>query len=119
MQRCASHLASATDIEESIRVGQAAVACALEGKTAKMMAFARVSDEPYAVDVTEIDITTAANHVRSVPDEVINEAGNHVTDACIDYILPLCVGEIAQRYEHGLPVHFVIDKTPVSPAEKA
>ena len=115
MQRCASHLASATDIAESMRVGQAAVTCALEGKTAKMMAFARVSDEPYAVDIAEIDIKTAANHVRVVPDEFINEAGNHVTDACIDYILPLCEGEITMRYEHGLPVHFVIDKTPVSP----
>jgi len=119
MQRCASHLASGTDIAESIRVGQAAVACALEGKTAKMMAFARVSDDPYAVEISEIDITTAANHVRAVPDAFINDAGNHVTDACIDYILPLCEGEIAMRYEHGLPVHFVIDKTPVTEKTKA
>ena len=119
MQRCASHLASATDIAESIRVGEAAVSCALKGKTAIMMAFARVSEDPYVVDIAEIDITTAANHVRSVPDAFINEEGNHVTDACIDYILPLCEGEIAMRYEHGLPVHFVIDKTPVTAEPKA
>ena len=119
MQRCASHLASKTDIDESMRVGEAAVACALAGKTAKMMAFSRISDEPYASDIAEIDITTAANHVRRIPDAFINEAGNNVTDACIDYILPLCEGEIALRYEHGLPVHFVIDKTPVPAPEHA
>ena len=119
MQRCASHLASATDIAESVRVGQAAVACALEGKTAKMMAFVRTSDDPYAVEISEIDITTAANHVRVVPDAFINAEGNHVTDACIDYILPLCEGEIAPTYAHGLPVHFVIDKTPVCGGDNA
>ena len=114
MQRCASHLASKTDIEESVRVGMAAVECALRGGTAKMMAFERLSNEPYTVGITETDINSAANHVRVVPDHFINAEGNHVTDACIDYILPLCEGEIMPRYNHGLPVHFVIDKTPVS-----
>ncbi|MBQ8577093.1 MAG: 6-phosphofructokinase [Clostridia bacterium] len=113
MQRCASHLASKTDIAESVRVGMAAVEAAVRGATAQMMAFTRIPGDTYAVDICGIDIASAANHVRCVPDAFINEAGNNVTDACVDYILPLCEGEIAPRYEHGLPVHFVIDKTPV------
>ncbi len=113
MQRCAAHVASATDIEESVRIGMAAVQCAAAGKTARMMAFSRRPGAEYEVDITEIDITTAANCVRCVPDAFINEAGNGVTDACIDYILPLCEGELSLRWEHGLPVHAVIDKTPV------
>jgi len=114
MQRCAAHLASQTDISESIRVGEAAVRCAVEGGTAKMMAFKRISDEPYQVEITEIDIASAANHVKTVPDAFINENANDVTDACIDYILPLCIGELPLLYQNGLPVHFHIDKTPVS-----
>ena len=112
MQRCASHLASRTDIEESGRIGYAAVRAAVGGESGKMMAFVRVGEgENYLSEITAVDITQAANHVRGVPDAFINEAGNNVTDACIDYILPLCEGEITPRYEHGLPVHFVIDKT--------
>ncbi len=114
MQRCASHLASETDITESIRVGEAAVKAAANGASAQMMAFRRVPSDTYAVEIAGIDIASAANHVRRVPDEFINEAGNNVTDACVDFILPLCAGEITPRYEHGLPVHFVIDKTPVT-----
>ncbi len=115
MQRCASHLASATDIEESMRVGAAAVEAAANGATAQMIAFRRLPGEDYAVEIIGTDIANAANHVRAVPDHFINEAGNNVTDACIDYILPMCEGEIQPRYEHGLPVHCVIDKTPVLP----
>lgn len=53
----------------------------------------------------------SANFVRAVPDEFINEEGNNVTDACLKYILPLIEGETAQKYEHGLPVHMVIERS--------
>ena len=113
MQRCASHLASYTDIDESVRIGEAAVHAACDGATAQMMAFRRRPGTEYGIDIVGIDINSAANHVRCVPDQFINAAGNHVTDACVDYILPLCEGETTPQYIHGLPVHFVIDKTPV------
>lgn len=117
LQRCASHLASLTDILESRAVGAAAVDAAIAGESAKMMAFERVSDTPYQVKIVPVDIATAANNVRVVPNAYINAKGNGITDACIDYILPLCEGELCVPYAHGLPLHCVIDKILVSPKE--
>lgn len=118
LQRCASHVASRTDIEESVLVGRSAVDYAVRGVTGKMMCFIRTSDKPYTVDIGAVDITQAANNVRCVPDHFINAAGNGITDACIDYILPLCEGELNPIYRHGMPVHFVIDKNVTVPGAK-
>ena len=106
-QRCASHLASATDIEESHRIGRAAVEAALGGASGCMMAFERISEEPYTLSIATKDIDQIANAVRSVPRSHINEQGNHVTDACLRYIAPLIVGERRGTYENGLPNHLV------------
>ncbi len=107
-QRCAGHLASATDIEESVRVGKAAVAAALDGKSRVMMVIDRISDEPYLSRIGSADIAGIANKVKFVPDEFINARGNNVTDACCRYLLPLIRGERQPLYRDGLPVHCVI-----------
>ena len=106
-QRCAAHLQSATDISESRGVGAAAVAAAVSGKTGCMMAMDR-KDGEYGVEFNAKEIAGIANAVRSVPREMINEQGNNVTAECLEYILPLIQGEMANKYENGLPVHFVI-----------
>ena len=49
LQRCAAHMASATDIEESWQLGLKGVALALEGKSGEMSIVCRISDEPYQV----------------------------------------------------------------------
>ncbi|MBE6632202.1 MAG: 6-phosphofructokinase [Ruminococcaceae bacterium] len=108
LQRCASHIASKTDIEESLMVGHAAVDTAANGVSGKMMCFART--EPYSCKAVYEDIEKIANKVRHVPDEFINERGNNVTDECVDYILPLINGEVYPEYKDGLPVHFVIER---------
>lgn len=107
-QRCAGHLASATDIEESVRVGKAAVAAALDGKSRVMMVIDRVSDEPYLSRIDSADIAGIANKVKFVPNEFINARGNNVTDACCRYLLPLIRGERQPLYRDGLPIHCVI-----------
>ncbi len=107
-QRCASHIASRTDIEESVRVGRAAVRAASEGTTRQMMTIERVSTEPYAVEISHRDIGEIANKVKSVPSHFINERGNHITDECARYLLPLIQGELDVKYENGIPKHIVI-----------
>ena len=47
MQRCAAHIASLTDINEAYMAGQEAVRAACAGITDKMIAFERVSSNPY------------------------------------------------------------------------
>ncbi|MBQ7347710.1 MAG: 6-phosphofructokinase [Clostridia bacterium] len=106
-QRCASHLASATDILESIAVGRAAIQAASEGVTRQMMTIQRISDVPYMNEIWHSDVSEIANKIRYVDDAFINEAGNHVTDACCRYLLPLIQGEASCKYENGLPKHLV------------
>ncbi len=108
-QRCASHVASATDIDESIRVGEAAVEAAISGQTGKMMCFVR-NTPVYSVDIIPRDISEIANKAKTVPDNYINKDANGVTEECIDYILPLIQGEREIVWENGLPKHFTFDK---------
>lgn len=110
LQRCASHMASETDLRESDMIGRAAVERAAAGETGKMMCFERVSDAPYRVEPASGEIAVIANRVRCVPDEFITERGNNVTGACLRYIEPLIQGEPKLEYEDGLPKHFVIPR---------
>lgn len=107
-QRCAAHIASATDIAESQQIGAAAVRAYTEGVRGKMMGFDRVQGSEYAVTVSAKEIALAANAVRSVPRAYINEKGNGVTDECLRYIAPLILGERTPKYENGLPCHIVL-----------
>ena len=108
-QRCASHIASLTDITESVGVGRAAVAAATEGRSGVMMTIDRVSDEPYAVEYGAADISGIANAVRHVPDEYVNEEGNGITEAGLRYLAPLILGECEPKYIAGMPAHIIID----------
>ena len=108
-QRCAAHLASGADIEESLLVGETAFDRALAGLSGHMMAFERAEGEEYAVRVVSNAVAEVANKIRYVPDEFICKEGNNVTDACLAYLLPLIRGERKIAYKDGLPVHCVID----------
>jgi len=107
-QRCASHILSKTDIEESFNVGYTAVEEALSGKTGVVIAIKRVSNNPYQVTYEAVDVTKVANVARTVPDDYINESGNFVTDKFIEYILPLVEGEIYPEYENGVPKFLIL-----------
>ncbi len=107
LQRCASHIASKTDIDESVRIGEYAFKCAFEGQSGKMVAFRRAAkDGSYTSELFYADVTEVANKVKSVPDEYLSGDGKGVNQNCIDYILPLINGEIGVKYKNGMPVHF-------------
>lgn len=107
-QRCASHIASLCDIEESFGVGKAAVSAAEQGVSREMMVILRDSNEgePYSSVFGHMDIDLIANRTKFVPKHYINERGNFVTDDCLRYILPLINGEAYPEYRGGLPVFF-------------
>jgi 6-phosphofructokinase len=105
LQRCAAHLASKTDLMESVELGKKAVALSEEGVTASMVTMNRVSDDPYTIEYGYAEIKNIANEAKSVPTEWINAAGNDVTQELIDYLTPLIQGESNVTYENGLPVY--------------
>ena len=108
MQRCAAHLGSKTDIEESKALGAAAVKAALEGKSGEMTIIKRKDSENYETEISTVDIALVANGEKTVPREWINERGNDVTKECVSYIEPLIIGETEPVYEAGIPVHFAL-----------
>ena len=107
-QRCAAHIASLCDIEESFGVGQAAAFAAEQGVSREMMVILRDSEagEPYSSVFGHMDIDLIANKTKYVPKHYINERGNNVTDECLRNILPLIAGECYPEYENGLPLFF-------------
>ncbi len=105
-QRCASHIASLTDIQESVGVGRSAAILAREGKTGVMATILRAEGDTYGAEYGYADIALIANEVKTVPDAYINAEGNGITDEGINYILPLICGELSVPYENGMPKHF-------------
>ncbi len=107
-QRCASHMASAQDLAESVAVGKEAVRAAVEGVSCEMMTIQRTGNNPYTYRIGHADVEQIANRIKYVDDAFINEAGNGVTDACVAYLAPLIAGECYPTYRNGLPVHFIM-----------
>ena len=108
IQRCASHCMSETDIMESVELGRVAVRLGLEGKSGRMARLTRISDEPYKVEYSSVDIKEVANLEKKVPLEWINEGENGVTKEMLRYLKPLVKGEMSCRYKDGVPEFFVI-----------
>ena len=105
LQRCAAHLASQTDLDESFALGKKAVALSEEGVTASMVTIERTSNAPYTVDYSHAEIRQIANEAKSVPREWINSAGNDIEQPLLDYLAPLILGESQVSYHNGLPVY--------------
>ena len=104
-QRCAAHIASATDLKESMELGEKAVEYTLAGETGFMPVINRVSDKPYSYDISLGDLDEIANQARSVPREWINDKGNDIKQELTNYMLPLIQGEVEVAYKDGLPVY--------------
>ena len=111
MQRCSSHIASLTDLNEAERIGREAVKAALTyGESGVMMAFRRISNNPYRVEIVTADISKIANQEKKFPREWINPEGNNVTVDALNYFLPLIQGEPRLEFRNGIPVHFRLDQ---------
>lgn len=103
LQRSASHIASKTDLDESIRIGKAAATLGAQGETAQMICYKRVSDAPYQIETFAYDIAAIANQEKTIPLSWINEQGNDLTEEAITYLRPLIEGEVLLSYMNGIP----------------
>ena len=111
LQRCGSHLASATDVAEAELAGRTAVESAVAGKTDYMVAFKRVmQDGKYTCETELLPLAKVANFEKKVPLEWINADKNGVTKDFIDYALPLIQGEPTLPLEHSLPRYAKLKK---------
>ncbi len=103
MQRCSSHIASLTDIEEGFAIGEYGTEMALSGVTGKMAAVKRVSDNPYKIEFTTVSIEDTANKEKTVPEKWFDLNDKTVQKEICEYILPLIKGDVKKfENEYGL-----------------
>ena len=118
LQRCASHVASKTDIDEAYMAGKAAVEAAVSGQTDKMVAFERSTENGiYSCKTKLTSLGDVANVEKLVPREWINTRGNGVEQPFIDYVLPLIQGETAMQKECSLPRFAKLKKVLADPVQ--
>ena len=104
LQRCAAHLASKVDVEEAFASGAYAVQAAIAGETDKMVILKRdYSAKEYKCEPALMDVALAANTEKKIPAEWILPAGKGLTQAYVDYALPLIQGDSKAPLEDGLP----------------
>ena len=103
IQRCASHIASLTDVNEAFIVGGIAVKAAFDGETGKVGIFQRLSNKPYLMGTSIYDVNAIANVEKTVPQEWIINDGTGVSQEALDYMRPLIQGEIYPYMVDGLP----------------
>ena len=109
LQRCAAHISSRTDINESFALGQAAVKYAAEGMTAVMSTIKRVSNDPYQWIIEPENVSLIANQAKTIPLEWITPVKNDVTPEMEAYLRPLIIGEVSLQYKDGLPMYLPVN----------
>lgn len=106
LQRSCGEQISATDREEAYLVGRAAVKAAVSGQSDMMVTLVRQPGTQYSVTTGLAPLAEIANHERKVPMEYINERGNGVTPAFLEYARPLIGGPLtpyARLTGHRVP----------------
>jgi ATP-dependent phosphofructokinase / diphosphate-dependent phosphofructokinase len=95
LQRSFAGLQSTVDVEEARAVGRLAVEWSMD-ESSGSVAIRRVGDgAQYTADYFRTELENVAEKTKSVPDEYINAEGNGMTQAFIDYAMPL-VGDLPQ-----------------------
>lgn len=92
--RASIALSSPVDRAEAILAGEEAVRAAVRGESGKMVGFVRESTSPYRIRTELFDVRGAMLTESRLPEEFINSAGNGVTQAFIDWCMPLIGGEL-------------------------
>lgn len=108
LQRCAAHIASKTDLTEAESLGVVAVRAAASGQSGMVSAIIGRYDADYIPNYGIVPVCDVANKIKYVPREWVNEAGNNMLPAALEYINPLIQGEPAILTEGGLARHFII-----------
>jgi 6-phosphofructokinase len=95
LQRSYPGIQSAVDVDEARRCGREAVKLAMKQDNGSV-AIRRTGNGPdYAVELFRTELKNVAEKTKSMPDEFINAEGNGITDAFIEYALPL-TGELPE-----------------------
>ena len=109
LQRCASHLASRTDVNEAYAVGGAAAAAAFAGETGRMVALKPIlPPTPISVSRSWWTYSRWPTWKRRSRWNLITPDGMQVTSAFEEYARPLILDEVTPVYVNGTPRHICL-----------
>jgi 6-phosphofructokinase 1 len=110
LQRSFAGLQSAVDSREARMCGRQAVKYAVkqplrqaQGGASGSVAIKRLKGAKYGVELFATELRSVAEKTKSMPAEFINTEGNGVTDAFIEYALPLTGGLPKTEYLGNYP----------------
>ncbi|MBN1124031.1 MAG: 6-phosphofructokinase [Sedimentisphaerales bacterium] len=89
LQRSFAGLQSEVDAEEALACGRQAVLYSLKQDNGSVAMKRNGSGKDYGVEMFRTDLSTVAEKTKSVPEEFINAEGNGITDAFLEYAMPL------------------------------
>jgi len=98
LQRSFAGLQSPVDVREARWCGHHAVQYAMEEDNGSVAIKRLGNGKDYKVELFRTELKNVAEKTKSMPDEFINADGNGVTDAFIEYAMPLVGG--LPRTEH-------------------
>ncbi len=103
LQRSFAGLQSAVDVDEARRCGREAVKLAMVEDNGSVAMKRTGNGAKYGVELFRTELKNVAEKTKSMPAEYLNNDGNGVTQAFIDYAMPL-VGQLPKtEYLGGYP----------------
>jgi ATP-dependent phosphofructokinase / diphosphate-dependent phosphofructokinase len=89
LQRSFPGIQSPVDVDEAGRCGREAVKLAMQHDNGSVAMNRTGNGAAYAVELFRTELSNVAEKTKSMPDEFINAEGNGVTDAFVEYAVPL------------------------------
>ena len=103
LQRSFAGLQSAVDVQEARWCGRHAVQYAMEHDNGSVAIKRTGNGAGYAVELFRTELKNVAEKTKSMPDEFINADGNGITDAFVEYAMPLVGGLPKTEYLGSYP----------------
>jgi 6-phosphofructokinase len=103
LQRSFAGLQSKVDFDEARRCGREAVKLAMQHDNGSVAIKRLGNGADYAVELFRTELSSVAGHTKPMPDEFISAEGNGITDAFVEYAMPLAGGLPKTEYLGGRP----------------
>jgi len=103
LQRSYPGIQSPVDVDEARRCGREAVKLAMEQDNGSVAIRRTGNGKDYAVELFRTDLKNVAEKTKSMPDEFMNAEGNGITEAFVEYAMPLVGGLPETEYLGNYP----------------
>ncbi len=103
LQRSFPGIQSPVDVDEARRCGRQAVKYAMEHDNGSVAIRRAGNGKDYAIELFRTELRNVAEKTKEMPAEFINAEGNGVTDAFVEYAMPLAGGLPKTEYLGGRP----------------